>query len=98
MSVLYFFFLMIRRPPRSTLFPYATLFRSAPWAVRRSGPGARSRIALAASRARGNGRTPVEPVTAVGVELGRDRSTVGDRERQRLNSHHPKMFSALLCL
>src|SRR6266513_4745817 len=29
-----FFFLMIRRPPRSTLFPYTTLFRSAP--VRRS--------------------------------------------------------------
>src|SRR5205809_7611036 len=27
-SVLYFFFLMIRRPPRSTLFPYTTLFRS----------------------------------------------------------------------
>src|SRR5215216_7416254 len=34
-----FFFLMIRRPPRSTLFPYTTLFRSArraarPWAGR----------------------------------------------------------------
>src|SRR3712207_7931502 len=28
-TVLYFFFLMIRRPPRSTLFPYTTLFRSA---------------------------------------------------------------------
>src|SRR3712207_8964661 len=27
-SVLVFFFLMIRRPPRSTLFPYTTLFRS----------------------------------------------------------------------
>src|SRR5438045_9794010 len=27
-SFLYFFFLMIRRPPRSTLFPYTTLFRS----------------------------------------------------------------------
>src|SRR5437868_15011202 len=26
--ILYFFFLMIRRPPRSTLFPYTTLFRS----------------------------------------------------------------------
>src|SRR5688572_32545029 len=26
-----FFFLMIRRPPRSTLFPYTTLFRSALW-------------------------------------------------------------------
>src|SRR2546430_11902621 len=30
-----FFFLMIRRPPRSTLFPYTTLFRS----VNRRGPG-----------------------------------------------------------
>src|SRR5215813_14433743 len=28
--VLFFFFLMIRRPPRSTLFPYTTLFRSSP--------------------------------------------------------------------
>src|SRR5205809_8049966 len=28
MFVYYFFFLMIRRPPRSTLFPYTTLFRS----------------------------------------------------------------------
>src|SRR5256885_3482049 len=28
--VLFFFFLMIRRPPRSTLFPYTTLFRSVP--------------------------------------------------------------------
>src|SRR5438067_9015942 len=27
----YFFFLMIRRPPRSTLFPYTTLFRSGRW-------------------------------------------------------------------
>src|SRR5256885_17253498 len=29
-SYLFFFFLMIRRPPRSTLFPYTTLFRSPP--------------------------------------------------------------------
>src|SRR5688572_33366097 len=28
LSYFYFFFLMIRRPPRSTLFPYTTLFRS----------------------------------------------------------------------
>src|SRR6476620_12309766 len=34
-----FFFLMIRRPPRSTLFPYTTLFRSSP----RAGNRARSR-------------------------------------------------------
>src|SRR5438132_8411032 len=30
LSFLFFFFLMIRRPPRSTLFPYTTLFRSRP--------------------------------------------------------------------
>src|SRR2546430_17295330 len=29
--MLFFFFLMIRRPPRSTLFPYTTLFRSLAW-------------------------------------------------------------------
>src|SRR3712207_4779497 len=30
---MFFFFLMIRRPPRSTLFPYTTLFRSELWAM-----------------------------------------------------------------
>src|SRR2546429_4566027 len=30
LELFYFFFLMIRRPPRSTLFPYTTLFRSDP--------------------------------------------------------------------
>src|SRR5258708_18927148 len=30
LRILFFFFLMIRRPPRSTLFPYTTLFRSNP--------------------------------------------------------------------
>src|SRR2546422_7545891 len=45
LALLLFFFLMIRRPPRSTLFPYTTLFRSVPDDVdlrqRRSGPPAR---------------------------------------------------------
>src|ERR1041385_9489327 len=35
----FFFFLMIRRPPRSTLFPYTTLFRSVAPAARRAPPG-----------------------------------------------------------
>src|SRR5260370_4384650 len=44
--VLRFFFLMIRRPPRSTLFPYTTLFRSWCEPPRRSGrPHRRSRTA-----------------------------------------------------
>src|SRR5215204_7475579 len=37
--VFFFFFLMIRRPPRSTLFPYTTLFRS-PAGAGRPWPGA----------------------------------------------------------
>src|SRR5260221_5138205 len=42
MSFLSFFFLMIRRPPRSTLFPYTTLFRSGrlPSFVKDTGSGA----------------------------------------------------------
>src|SRR5471032_3573935 len=51
LSLFFFFFLMIRRPPRSTLFPYTTLFRSCrgpagrgipPAAGRRGASGARS--------------------------------------------------------
>src|SRR5437667_6346097 len=42
--VLFFFFLMIRRPPRSTLFPYTTLFRSLVFGVQPS-----SRTALLGS-------------------------------------------------
>src|SRR3546814_3171043 len=52
-----FFFLMIRRPPRSTrtdtLFPYTTLFRSRRQALRRS----RSCALLSAPHSRGRGRT-----------------------------------------
>src|SRR5215472_18995383 len=39
---LYFFFLMIRRPPRSTLFPYTTLFRSRAGCRARLPPARRS--------------------------------------------------------
>src|SRR6266496_4747751 len=38
----FFFFLMIRRPPRSTLFPYTTLFRSCPRTTRSAWPPSRS--------------------------------------------------------
>src|SRR2546426_10219063 len=44
---LFFFFLMIRRPPRSTLFPYTTLFRST------------SRIALEIAATRGRNTTGI---------------------------------------
>src|SRR5215211_8089337 len=50
----FFFFLMIRRPPRSTLFPYTTLFRSG-----RARP--RSRRPRGSSRARGASRRRSPP-------------------------------------
>src|SRR5712675_2866783 len=45
-SLLFFFFLMIRRPPRSTLFPYTTLFRSRPRdPAQREAPATARRVA-----------------------------------------------------
>src|SRR5256885_9860431 len=64
--ITFFFFLMIRRPPRSTLFPYTTLFRSPPgWAEADQrdpgggeGPGAGAQVRSAArSRARSEEHT-----------------------------------------
>src|SRR6185312_2086868 len=49
-----FFFLMIRRPPRSTLFPYTTLFRSSPC------PASRRRSLPAPGRSSGRGRRSEE--------------------------------------
>src|SRR2546426_6914805 len=46
-----FFFLMIRRPPRSTLFPYTTLFRSGDRAGQLDGPGGERRLLEHAHRA-----------------------------------------------
>src|SRR3712207_7052244 len=51
-----FFFLMIRRPPRSTLFPYTTLFRSRP-RTHGCGPPTRRRSAWAPSRRRSSPST-----------------------------------------
>src|SRR3712207_8093462 len=89
-----FFFLMIRRPPRSTLFPYTTLFRS----VRRrldhvdraeqpSDAPAGHRVGL---------RHAVEDDAAVG-EL-RDEHRHRDRKSTRLNSSHANISYAVFCL
>src|SRR5260370_2363549 len=51
----FFFFLMIRRPPRSTLFPYTTLFRSHPDHARAHGPS-RYSFAQGSAEKRGRGR------------------------------------------
>src|SRR2546422_8287781 len=63
---MFFFFLMIRRPPRSTLFPYTTLFRSRCWpggtACRRRGSTCRARNVTAGScRSRRRRSSPCPP-------------------------------------
>src|SRR2546430_12033937 len=55
MLCLFFFFLMIRRPPRSTLFPYTTLFRSISGLAEATG----LRAALLTGRERGRERTDI---------------------------------------
>src|SRR2546430_7816462 len=52
-----FFFLMIRRPPRSTLFPYTTLFRSPPAGARCAGGPRQASARPRRSAARGGHRS-----------------------------------------
>src|SRR2546427_880663 len=78
---------MIRRPPRSTLFPYTTLFRSGLRRRRlRSGPAPRNRSTTTAGR-RWTGRPCHESAA---------RST--DRKSTRLNSSHSQISYAVFCL
>src|SRR3712207_9524650 len=84
-SVVDSFFLIIRRPPRSTLFPYTTLFRS---------PALRRRdVACLLRRAR--------PAAAGAPSGGRRRLQHGadrDRKSTRLNSRHANISYAVFCL
>src|SRR3712207_7041545 len=84
---------MIRRPPRSTLFPYTTLFRSTPAGARRADRAARPGGLLARPRAGG--------VAGSGGRLAahRDvRDAVLDRKSTRLNSSHANISYAVFCL
>src|SRR3712207_7580155 len=89
---------MIRRPPRSTLFPYTTLFRS------RGGDGDElvDRARLVHVDQRGVGRRRARPALAVGDQVG-DREDVAaggvqDRKSTRLNSSHANISYAVFCL
>src|SRR5205809_4767712 len=74
---------MIRRPPRSTLFPYTTLFRSHE-ATRRSH---RSRLPV-----------DHRPVAARDRRRRRGCARAGDRKSTRLNSSHGYISYAVFCL
>src|SRR3712207_8426608 len=82
------FFLMIRRPPRSTLFPYTTLFRS--------GSGSCA-VAVTAVRS-GLAESLVRVVLDGGsVEIGWE-GEGEDRKSTRLNSSHANISYAVFCL
>src|SRR3712207_7004216 len=90
-----FFFLMIRRPPRSTLFPYTTLFRSPQEQPARL-------VDLADPHRGAEGRRPLverHPAQqgAQQRRLARPVRT-GDRKSTRLNSSHANISYAVFCL
>src|SRR3712207_7041171 len=90
-----FFFLMIRRPPRSTLFPYTTLFRSghphggntlrAPMA---QGDEGLARLGRTRRPQALNRLGPAFPLLGEGI----------DRKSTRLNSSHANISYAVFCL
>src|SRR5256885_3818606 len=86
---------MIRRPPRSTLFPYTTLFRSHRHARHRTESG------MPHCRARRVGRTcRAVALTAyvMAVLAPTDHPRKGDRKSTRLNSSHLVISYAVFCL
>src|SRR3712207_7302363 len=93
-----FFFLMIRRPPRSTLFPYTTLFRSAPGAL---GPPA-VLAQIVADRGQAVRHRSPDVATPVAVEIHGVAQELGgqelDRKSTRLNSSHANISYAVFCL
>src|SRR3712207_7042689 len=93
-TVRLFFFLMIRRPPRSPLFPYTTLFRS-------PALGHVQRPALAARRAIGRRRAARGDRGRVAVPDGHgdpEAPEGPDRKSTRLNSSHANISYAVFCL
>src|SRR3712207_8637919 len=93
-----FFFLMIRRPPRSTLFPYTTLFRSGEPVAGRAChlPAARHlRLRLRRDRPdRRQERGELPPTGAAGAGAYRR----ADRKSTRLNSSHANISYAVFFL
>src|SRR3712207_8232705 len=87
------FFLMIRRPPRSTLFPYTTLFRSLC-------PGGRGSSGLRHQRRRLPTRTQPRNLREQPrrVLVGRQTRARRDRKSTRLNSSHANISYAVFCL
>src|SRR5436190_4119561 len=84
----FIFFLMIRRPPRSTLFPYTTLFRS----------GCRRAMSGSHSSGGSTTRSSGEPSKRRGAGTSAASFARLDRKSTRLNSSHTVISYAVFCL
>src|SRR2546427_7543628 len=83
---------MIRRPPRSTLFPYTTLFRSLPAELRDEHP---SPLAEAIGA---EAIDSYEAALATLTEEQQQAVVLRDRKSTRLNSSHSQISYAVFCL
>src|SRR2546426_4868686 len=83
---------MIRRPPRSTLFPYTTLFRSTSAARAQETPLSTVDEECTAIAYASDGRIALGDPSVGGVSDG------GDRKSTRLNSSHLVISYAVFCL
>src|SRR3989442_4723868 len=89
---------MIRRPPRSTLFPYTTLFRSLDAAAADSvaSPSSnRRKLGLFYGTCMDSARAQAAGVEPLRAELDR---VARDRKSTRLNSSHVRISYAVLCV
>src|SRR3712207_8698164 len=89
---------MIRRPPRSTLFPYTTLFRSPPGnrtRSARSGDASAQGVGDRGAQPDGEGR--LGPLVAADDDHARP-ARGQDRKSTRLNSSHANISYAVFCL
>src|SRR3712207_8362988 len=90
------FFLMIRRPPRSTLFPYTTLFRS-----RVAGLDGDERAAAGGGDFAARGERGLDSgavVSGLDDARGERDRLIEDRKSTRLNSSHANISYAVFCL
>src|SRR5690348_18217734 len=93
---------MLRPPPRSTLFPYTTLFRSVEH--RRRARSAADRDQQSGDAAAGqHGKSASDAASATAAAATAVRAAVGqedklDRKSTRLNSSHPSISYAVFCL
>src|SRR2546427_6086607 len=99
---------MIRRPPRSTLFPYTTLFRSASDRAQRARTDGCVGVVAGDGLAGAGGEAPVLYVAGRSIAVVRchptdlaernGRAAAADRKSTRLNSSHSQISYAVFCL